>query len=160
MFELDLILVRNLLFTATLLVIFVYDVRYMVIPYRITLLSTVLAIFINLYFKVIPISSLVIGACVISGLFYFQYYISKAKSIGRGDIYLGVLIGSMLGFQQGILAVLLGYVIGAFVSLYLVYFKHAHARTKVPLGAFLSVSTIVFLFFGDSILYWYLGLFV
>ncbi len=160
MFELDFILVRNLLFTAILLLVVLYDVRYMVIPYRITLLSILFTIFINLYFKIVPFYSLVIGSCVIAGLFYLQYYISKAKSIGKGDIYLGALIGAMLGFQQGILAILFGYVIGAIISLYLLYFRHANAKTKVPLGAFLSLSTIMFLFFGDSILHWYLGLFV
>lgn len=150
--------VRDAVFISTLVVIFVFDLRYMEIPDRFTVPAMVFALAANLYLGV-GIVSLGLGALVGGGFFLMQYVLSKGKWIGGGDIRLGALMGLMLGLPSTIAALFVAYVVGAIYAAWLLATGRAKGESQVPFGTFLAVATIAAMFFGDRIVGWYLGMF-
>lgn len=149
--------VRDITFVSTLIVIFVFDLRYMEIPDRFTVPAMAFALLANLYLG-FAWSSLVLGAIAAGGFFLMQYVLSKGKWIGGGDIRLGVLMGLMLGLPSTVAALFVAYVVGAVYAGWLLATKRASAESQVPFGTFLAVATVVVMLVGDQIVGWYLGL--
>lgn len=150
------ILARNLFFSAVLIIIFIFDFKYLLVADKIVVPSIFISFLLNLIVKM-SWQNLLLGAIIGSSFFLIQYLISKGEWIGSGDIYIGALMGVMLGFKNVILALILAYIIGSIVALLLVAFKKEGWKSKIPLGPFLAIGTIISLFFGEKILQWYLG---
>lgn len=152
-------LVRDLLFISFLMVVFVYDLRYVEILDRFTVPAMGVALLFNLRLGM-DARSLVAGAGVIGGFFLFQYAVSRGRWVGGGDIRMGLLMGFMLGIRDGLMALFLAYLAGALLGLVLIASRRADWKTALPFGTFLSAATVVVLLFGKPIVYWYLGLFM
>jgi len=149
-----------LVFAVILMIIFAYDLRYMLIPDKISIPAIVLLLIVQLLIGnyQLPITSYLLAAAVASGFFFLQFIISKGKWIGGGDIRLGFLIGLMLGWPNILLGLFLAYILGTIISLPLVILGKQSLKSQVPFGVFLSLSTIFSLLWGNSVIEWYLGL--
>ena len=152
-------LVRDSIFTIFLIVLFVYDLKYQLLLDRFTIPAMIAALLLNLFLGV-PVWSMLVGAIVLGGFFLGQYWISKGKWIGDGDIRMGALMGLMLGLEHGLVALFLAYVLGATVGLILIVSKKAKMHTQIPFGTFLALTTFVSLLWGEQIVNWYLNLFM
>jgi len=140
-----------------MIIIFIYDLRWYLILDIITIPACVIVFLLNLLLG-FSLWNLLISGIIGSSFFLFQFIVSKGKWIGGGDIRLGLLMGIILGWPQVILAIFLGYFIGSIVGIGLIISKKKHLGSQVPLGIFLSTSTIIVLFWGQEILNWYLNL--
>jgi len=152
--------VRDWIFIAFLIVIFVYDLKHMYILDRFTIPAMIVAIIFNLWLGTVPAMSLITGAVVLGGFFYLQFVISNGAWVGGGDIRMGALMGLMLGLNQGLVALFLAYLLGAIIGIMLLLTKRVGRKTPIAFGTFMAIGTAVILFFGDAPLQWYLGLFV
>jgi len=157
--ELLVLLIRDCVFVSYLIVIFVYDLRHMLIIDRFTVPAMIFAVIINLWLGIIPLWSILLGGLVLAFFFWTQFFFSKGTWVGGGDIRMGALMGLMLGLQQGLAALFLSYLLGALVGLFLLATGKANRKTPIPFGTFLAVGTTIVLFAGKPILEWYLGLF-
>jgi len=155
-----LMILRYWVFTAYLVVIFVYDLRYMLIIDQFTIPGMMLAILFNLWLGVLSAWSVLVGGAVLAGFFWVQFALSRGAWVGGGDIRMGALMGFMLGLEQGLVALLLAYVLGAVVGVVMIVSGKATRKTPVPFGTFLAAATLIVLFAGESILDWYLGFFL
>ncbi|HTM68424.1 MAG TPA: prepilin peptidase [Candidatus Binatia bacterium] len=144
-------------FAAVLVLIFVYDLRYMLIPTQVTGWAMGIAAVGGLLLGV-PWQSMALGLAIGGGFFWLQHAISKGKWIGGGDIHLGALMGIMLGWPRILVALFLGYVSGAIVGAALLARKKSSWKSQIPFGTFLAAASIVSLLWGDRILAWYLSL--
>jgi prepilin signal peptidase PulO-like enzyme (type II secretory pathway) len=154
-----LLTVRDWFIISIMIIIFIYDLRWYLILDEISL-SACLVVFILNLFLGISWLPLLISGLVGAGFFLFQFVVSRGKWIGGGDIRLGLLMGLSLGrLDYLFLAILIAYFIGSFVGLGLVMFGKKKWDSQVPLGVFLSVSTILVIFWGEAIINWYFGLF-
>lgn len=151
---------RYWIFAAYLVIIFVYDLRYMLIIDRFTVPAMVLAIVLNLWLGLVPAWSVLLGGLVLAGFFWIQFTFSKGVWVGGGDIRMGALMGLMLGLQYGLVALFLAYVFGAIIGVVMMASGKATRKTPVPFGSFLAVATLLVLFAGESLLDWYLNLFL
>lgn len=156
-FHLLLYWLRNLIFICFLIIIFVYDLRWYLILDRITIPAMVLALVINLWLGLVW-TNLFFGVLVGLGFFLLQFLVSSGKWIGAGDLRLGLLMGLMLGWPAVLVALFFAYIIGAIFSLGLLALGKKGLKSQVPFGTFLSLGTIIALFWGDEIVNWYLGL--
>ncbi len=148
-----------------LLAIFVWDLKYMIIPDSLVAGGIVVVLiyaFWNyfhadcLLFDIhCSVASGILGGAIVSGFFYFLYFISKGKYIGGGDVKLGVLLGMIVGWQLAYLLLLFAYILGAIVAIYLLMAKKKNMRSQIPFGPFLIASTFIILFFSEKLLYWY-----
>ncbi len=142
---------------AVFVLVFVYDLRYMLILPSVVLPAAALVFIGNLALGY-SWSSLVLGLALTAGFFYLQLVLSRGRWIGGGDVYLGLLMGAALGWSSSLLALFLAYVSGAVVGLGMIAAKRLNLKSQVPFGTFLSAAAIVSLLYGDRILSWYLGL--
>lgn len=154
-----LLLIRDWIFVSFLVVIFVYDLKYMYILDRFTIPAMIIAIILNVWLGQMFFATYLFGAIIIGGFFLLQYVISKGTWVGGGDIRLGILMGLMIGLTQGIVALFLAYIFGAIIGLILLLLKKVDRKTEIPFGTFLTVSTVIVLFFGPLIWNTYLNLF-
>ncbi len=157
-----------------LLVLFWYDVRFMTVDRRISIPAIVLAV-VWMFFKT-PSSSpfsggeyipYLLGGLICGGIYAVQYYCSKGRWVGQGDIDLGIFMGLCLGLKLGVLSLFGAYVIGTVFSMFLLgYLKIVGKnpddwkKVKVPMGAFLMPSLFIFLLWGDVVWSWYWGMIV
>ncbi|MEA2007128.1 MAG: prepilin peptidase [Patescibacteria group bacterium] len=172
-FALDLWLIVEILYflliAFLLLVIFVWDLKYMLIPDELVVLGIGSSL-IYLFFKQFTSScswldpncfflEALFGGLVVFGFFLLLFVFSKGKWIGGGDVKLGFLLGIVVGWRESYMFLLLAYVVGALVSLILVAKNKKNLHSKIPFGPFLIVATWIVLFFGEKLLQWYWGLF-
>jgi prepilin signal peptidase PulO-like enzyme (type II secretory pathway) len=76
--------------------------------------------------------------------------------LGMGDVTLATFIGLATGFPSAIVAVVLGVLLGGFVSVLLLLTRRATLQTAIPYGPFLVLGGLVALFWGQAIIRWYL----
>lgn len=150
-------IVRDWIFIAALTVVFVVDLRDMVVFDSVTLPMIAVAFFLNLAAGAGALN-LVLAAAAGAGFFLFQYVVSGGRWIGGGDVRIGGMMGMMLGFPGVVLALFLSYVIGALAALGLLAAGKARWSGQMAFGTFLSVGTVATLFFGPAILAWYASL--
>jgi leader peptidase (prepilin peptidase)/N-methyltransferase len=144
-------------FAAALTLVFVYDLRYMLIPRALTLPATVVAALAGLALGMSPVG-MALGMIVGGGIFWLQYVVSKGRWIGGGDISLGVLMGAMLGWPLTLVALFLAYVGGALICSVMLLSRRSVWNSQIPFGTFLSVATLATLLWGAQMLAWYLHL--
>jgi len=149
-----LLMARDWIFIAALTTIFVIDLRDMVVFDSVTLPMIVIAFLFNLAAGADPLN-LFLASLAGAGFFLFQYVISRGRWIGGGDIRIGGMMGMMLGFPGVVLALFAAYITGALAALGLLAAGKARWSGQMAFGTFLSVGTLLALFFGQRIMVWY-----
>ncbi len=145
-------------FSTILLILFVFDLRWYILPDLITIPGIILALLLNLLLGQDWLWLVGAGA-IGAAWFLLQYVLSHGKWVGSGDIRLGALMGVMLASWQGLLvALLLAYLAGSVVAVVLVALKKKEWQSQIPFGTFLTVATIITLGWGGQLWDWYLGL--
>jgi leader peptidase (prepilin peptidase)/N-methyltransferase len=142
---------------SVLIIVFVYDLKYMLILRSVTFPAAIIAALANLWLGMSWMSILG-GVATGGGFFLLQRAVSRGTWVGGGDVNLGWFMGALLGWPMVAVALFMSYVMGAVVGVGLLAGKKAGMRTEVPFGTFLSVGTFVTLLWGKDILGWYLGL--
>ena len=99
------------------------------------------------------------SAFVLAGFFWILTQIKDGEAMGRGDIKLAFLIGIVNGFPGNILAIFLGFLFGAVISILLIIVGRKTMKDTVPFGPFLILGSVVALIWGKQLLNWYFGLF-
>jgi prepilin signal peptidase PulO-like enzyme (type II secretory pathway) len=100
---------------------------------------------------------MLIGGLGIFCFFLLQLLVSKGKWIGGGDLRMGLLIGVLLGWEKALLALVIAYVLGSIIGIYLIIKGKATRRSAIAFGPFLVIGTTIVIFFGDFILNYYLS---
>lgn len=157
--QFSLLLARDWLLIITLVIIFVYDLRWQLIP--MTLVWPMSAVFFGLnIFLGFSWSVLLISGFIAFAFFLIQYILTKKKGLGEGDIWLGLMLGlSFPGLNQLFLILVLSYSVGSLVGLALMLIKKQSSKTKIALGPFLAFGAIITLIWGEKIINWYFNLF-
>lgn len=150
-------ILRDSMVVFFLTFVFVYDVKYQEIWDRATTVPALMYVPFALYFGWHTWWSMSLGVVIAAGFFLLQFVLSKGKWIGGGDVRLGVLMGVVLGFPSVLVALFFAYIMGAIGGLTLMAFGKANMASKMPFGTYLSVATIIALFWGERIVGWYLG---
>ena len=147
------------LFYALILVfIFFYDLLYMEVPDQILLPAIVIA-GLGLFYPGMMIGpkEALIGAGGLALFFLLQILISGGKWLGGGDLRIGIFMGLILGWKLVLLATFLAYLLGSIISIGLLIFGKVTRKTMVPFGPFLVLGTFIALFYGNTIISWYLN---
>lgn len=138
----------NLFFVTILTILFITDLKKMLIPDRIVLPAIVTALIAK------PLPANILTALGIAGFFYALILVTRGKGMGGGDVKLGGFIGLGLGFPNGILAVVLSFFLGALISLGLIFLGKKKFGQTIPFGPFLVTGSLIALFWGKQIINW------
>jgi leader peptidase (prepilin peptidase)/N-methyltransferase len=140
-----------------LITIFVYDLRWQIIPDEVVIPGIVIAL-IGQFFLPVKFTEALLGAIIGGGFFLIQYLVSRGRWIGGGDIRLGVMMGLMLGWPRLLAALFLAYFLGAVIGIILIAFGRKKMKSYLAFGPFLTLFTLVALIYGDFLIEWYLNL--
>jgi leader peptidase (prepilin peptidase)/N-methyltransferase len=140
-------------FCVALVAISATDIEHLVVPNRIVLPATVVVLALQLAWH--P-SVEWIAAGLGAALFLFLFALAYPRGLGMGDVKLALLLGVGLG-RYVPLAILGGCTLALVPSAVLVA-RHGRAARKIriPFAPYLAAAGIVALFFGPSIMDWYL----
>lgn len=150
-------LIVALLLMSMLMILFVSDLSYMIIPNKVLLFFLPLFIVLRFIEPLTPWVSSVTGAVVGFGLIAVIILISNG-GMGAGDMKLFGVLGIVLGLKNVLLTFFLATIIGAVVSFSLLLFKKLERKQSIPFGPFIVIAAIVSYFFGHDMIAWYLNL--
>ena len=101
------------------------------------------------------------GAYLVLWLVIKIFYLITGKiGMGHGDFKLFAAFGAWFGWAYLPLILLLSSISGALVGIIYLKLKHKSKDTKIPFGPFLCLAGLITLFWGQSIISWYLLLWV
>ena len=80
------------------------------------------------------------------------------EGLGLGDVKLIAMIAAFLGFWPAILALFLGSILCSGYALTLMLRGRASARSRLPLGTFLSIGGLIAALLGTPLIAWYSSL--
>jgi leader peptidase (prepilin peptidase)/N-methyltransferase len=152
--------VAVLIYSATLIIVFVIDLEHLLVLDKIIYPSMVLALIFSIFrteiggllpfFSEYGIVSALSGG--ILGLAFMSVpYILYRRGMGAGDLKLAALIGFMTGFPLVIIAILISWIMGGIVASILLVFKIKGRKDAMPAAIFLSTSTMIVLVWGQLI---------
>ena len=137
------------------------DYDHQLLPDRITLPLCGAGLLLSAYFGwVTPTQSIygAIGGFVSLWLVYKLFLLITGKhGMGYGDFKLLAALGAWLGVSQLPLIILLGSLIGSVIGVVMIRLNGA--SKPFAFGPSLAIGGIISLFFGQSIMQWYLGMY-
>lgn len=158
--------ILNLIISCFLIVIFVFDLKHYLIPDKVIYSAIAVSgiwYFVSGilgYYTKYEIRNTIYAAFGAAGFFFLIYLISKEKWLGLGDVNLAFLMGLFLGWPKILIALFFSFFIGAVVGLVLIALKKKTMKSEIPFAPFLVSGTFISLFFGQSIINWYLSFYL
>lgn len=101
-----------------------------------------------------------IGAGIFGGTFFLIALVAP-RGMGFGDVKLGFVLGTFLGYLRvGLvpLGMFLAFLIGAVTGVAVMLATGGDRKMQIPFGPFLALGTVLAIFAGDPLLDWYLDL--
>jgi leader peptidase (prepilin peptidase) / N-methyltransferase len=146
-----------------LLALFIYDLRWMILPdsfnkYLFVLAGAfVLLKSIEQGFLMIPLALL--ASIIVGGIFHLLFSVSGGRWIGGGDVKMGYGIGLLAGTPAlAFLLIFLAALIGTVVALPGLVLKKQSLTSRLPFGPFLIIATTIVVLAGQAVLDWYVSL--
>lgn len=140
------------------LILFLFDLKYFILPDLILIWLGIYTVayysaywFFNKNWLVVSWQSSLAGAIAIALFFGAIWFFSKGRWLGLGDVKLGFIIGLIFGVIGGGLVLYLAIMIGGLISVILLTFGKATLKTKLPLGSFITIASVTYIFFQESI---------
>jgi len=155
-FGLSIQTIIGIIFSSVLIVVSFIDIDLKIIPNVIVIPFTVVGLALNIYLN--PVKWWMPLAFA-AGAFTFMLIINLIypKGMGMGDVKLSLMVGAFL-VKSVIAGLFLGFLVGAIFGV-AVIIKKRKMRQTIPFGPFISIGSIIALFWGDNILKWYTSFF-
>ena len=149
-------------FVAALIAITIIDLYHQIIPDVISLPGIVIGLLGSLIIPQITFWSSLIGVLSGGGSLFLvatvYQWLFKREGMGGGDVKLLAMIGAFLGWKAVILTILLSSFIGSIIGITVMLIKGKDFKYAIPFGPFLALGAVISLFFGESLIHWYLYL--
>lgn len=139
--------VKIFILIITLGWVIVSDLRKMIIPNQVLIVS---AVFGLIFAVLMPSWSWILGA-VIGGSLFLAMYLAMPGMMGEGDVKLAAVIGLYLGWPNIIAVILVSILAGAAICMVLVLIRKATMQSKVPFAPFLGIGAVATVFFQPPI---------
>ena len=156
-------LVLWLVMLTMFVILFVYDLKWFLLPDSVMIPLLALSGGYSLFSIATAASPLqvafsTIGAVIaLSGIYFLLWVVSKGNWIGFGDVKLGAALGLLLmDWKLGLLALFLANLIGTFIVLPGLLTKKLSRGSHVPFGPLLIAGFFIALFYGDQLIDFYL----
>lgn len=146
-----------------LLVVFVADWRFGLIPDSVNFSLFVLALSYRLgltsfgLMESVDVVRAIICGLVLTAFFYGLWFFTNGRGFGFGDVKLAPALGLLLGWPKTLVGMFLAFVIGAGVAVVLILAGKKKLGQTIPFGPFLVLGTVMALIWGGKLWGWYWG---
>ena len=148
--------VMHSLTVSVLIVVFLIDLRYKIIPDSLVIFGLLYTTIISIMFIDINIMNRLYGFLFGFGLFLLIALVTNA--MGGGDIKLMGFLGLNFGLKGIIFITVSSFVIGAVVSVGLLISKLATRKDFIPFGPFIALAAVIYIFWGEELINIYFNL--
>ncbi len=155
-FGLTLNSILHSLIISLLITVSIIDLKHKIIPDGLNIAGGIVGIIYIIINKTFFNS--IAGA--LTGLVLFLAIALLTNAMGGGDIKLMAALGLIFGIKGVLFISLFSFVIGAVISVILILLKIKGRKDEIPFGPFISLSALIYIFFGAEIINWYLALFI
>lgn len=146
-----------------LVALFVYDLRWYLLPNRLVYplialaaLHVVLSAVFSSYGVVVVLGSASWGLIVGGGIFWVLFQVSGGRWIGGGDVKLGWLLGLLVGGPvASLVLIFLASLLGSLIGVPLLLTGSLGKRRRLPFGPFLITAAFIVQLFGATLVSWY-----
>lgn len=151
-------------FTASMIVITFIDLDHRIIPDVISLPGIMIGVLLSfrgdpwLDSFVASVAGVLLGGGLLLGVAWGYEKATGREGMGGGDVKLLAMIGAFLGWASIPFTLLASSLTGSVVGLSLMWWTGSDSKYAIPFGPFLAFGALVYLFFGNEIVSWYLGL--
>jgi len=149
-------------FTSALIVITFIDLDYRIIPDAISI-PGIFTGFISSF--VLPditwfqsLSGILTGGGILFVVAAGYEALTGREGMGGGDIKLLAMIGAFLGWKGALFTIMVSSLIGSLIGGALIILGGKDRKFQIPFGPFLSTGSVIFLFWGDRLIGWYMNL--
>ncbi len=153
----------NTVFSSIFFILFFTDLEKRILPDELTIGGSIFAIGISfLRNDIYWVEALVggsIGFLIFIGAYYLFLKTKKKEGLGWGDIKYIILIGAFFGPLKMLLIIILSSILGVILWLIMVLIFKKEKDYELPFGSYLSIISLVFVFYGDKIIITYNSLF-
>jgi len=150
-------------FAMVMIAVTLSDIRYHIIPDKITYPAIILFILLRLWIHPLPLWNYFFAVFLIFSILVILNVMSERifhkVGMGGGDLKLFLLIGIVLGWQNTLLALFLSSAVGSILGILLIALRIIQRKQMIPYGPFIFIGTMFAYFLGNQIWGWYLGLY-
>ncbi len=148
------------IFITTLLVISIIDLKHRVIPNQLSLGFIIIGLILSPFLQgpVESIIGILVGGGLLFSIAYIYQLLTHREGMGGGDVKLLAMIGAFLGWKGAVFSLFAGSLTGTLIGIFIMVLKGGDTRYAIPFGPFLSLGAFAYIFWGERILMWYLGL--
>lgn len=157
----DWVLPAYLWFVAVTVTLTLTDLDTKLIPNRILFPGTVVGLVLLMGGAIVeggPILRPLVGGAIYFGLLFVLALIARG-GFGFGDVKLAFMLGLFTSFQSWdtlIVAILAAFLLGGFVSAFLVVFRIRSRKDAIPFGPYLVAGAYIAIAWAATIARWYL----
>lgn len=149
------------LFLAALLVVITFiDIEYQLILNKITLPGLLLGAILSWQFGSAHLWQIGLGLVIGGGSLVLVALLGKGlfgkESMGMGDVKMAAMIGVFIGAKGVAISLFLGFLIAGIFSFVGMAIKKVKRSSYIPFGPFIAGGTLVYIFWGENIITWYL----
>jgi leader peptidase (prepilin peptidase)/N-methyltransferase len=172
----------DLAFVAAILALIFIDAEHMILPNVITYPGVALALAVRLFAHnlygvgglcvahacpplwILSFVNALLGAAVGGGFLWLVGWLWKrvrgVEAMGLGDVKMMFMVGAYLGWPLTLLTIFVGVLTGSIAGVAVMMGrKERDMQMMLPFGIFLGLGSLVSLFFGTSIIDWYVAKF-
>lgn len=157
------------IFCSALVVITFIDLEHQIIPDVISLpgipLGFISSFFISdLYHEgmLLGWKSSLIGIVVGGGSLWLvatgYELLTRKEGMGGGDIKLLAMMGAFLGWPAIPFVIFTSSLIGSVIGVTVMLIQKKDSKLAIPFGPFLALGAVLYIFFGNQVIHWYMGL--
>jgi leader peptidase (prepilin peptidase) / N-methyltransferase len=151
----------NMFFISLLIVISFIDLDFRIIPDVLSIGGLIVGFALSFFrkpffFYLDAVYGILIGGGILFVIAYGYQFLRKQEGMGGGDIKLLGMIGAFCGIKGVVFSLMSGSLIGTLVGIPMMLIKGKDTKYAIPFGPFLSLGALIFIFFGDRIIYAFL----
>jgi leader peptidase (prepilin peptidase)/N-methyltransferase len=150
------------IFIATLITVTFIDLDHRIIPDTISLPGIPIFFLAALAVPTVSWQASAIGIVVGGGSLFTVAWVYQLvtgrEGMGGGDIKLLAMIGAMIGWQGILFTLFAASAIGTLVGIMAMIKAGKGMKLAIPFGPFLAAGAIIYLFFGQVLISWYVNL--
>jgi len=132
----------NMIIFSALLVLFISDFKYQILPDSMILVAS-LAALVHPHF---------VAAAASFGFLYLLWAVTRGRGMGFGDVKFALFMGLFLGYPQIIVAYYIAFLTGAVAGVILILAGKKGWKSKIAFGPFLIAGTVIAHLWGQNIL--------
>lgn len=154
-YGLSFMFIKYAFLSSFLIVVSFIDLELQIIPDRLIAFALIVGVVFNIIYEFkLSLLNGILGLIIGGGLFLLIAIVTRG-AMGGGDIKLMGVLGFVLGWRYILMITLLSFIIGAFISIFLLAFKVKGRKDFIPFGPFISIAAFITMLYGNEILFWY-----